>query len=301
MLDLINSNYKWIWWVKLIDSWKKWPSIWISVCTHWWEHAWLKALEYIYKNFKIEEELIKWKVYFILTNKKAYKKSLKEWNKQPVKYRFIEENLNRCCDKEDFKNSSSYEVKRALELENVLKDLDYHLDIHSTYSPSEAMLITTKKWWKISGIFNVDTISSWIPEVQVWKPFIDITERNWWIWIWLEAWYEKDETWFKIWVENFLRLLNYLWMLDWKKIKEYLSNNKSNIELDVYDSIIYEWEWFKPIKNFKHKDIVKKWEIITIYNWKEIRAKKDSYILMPWLNAIWEEYCFLAKNNTLNK
>ncbi len=297
MLDLLNETYNWINWIKEIDSWKEWPIVWISVCTHWGEHAWLKAVKYLSEKLDIENNLIKWKIYFILTNIKAYKKSLINWNKNPVDFRFIDENLNRCCSVENLKKSNLYEAKRALELENILKKLDYHLDIHSTYNPSEAMLITSKKWWKISEYFNVDTIYSWITDVQIWKPLIDITERNGWIWIWLEAWCEKDDTWFKIWVENSIRFLWKLWMIDEKKFNNEISSDKKNIHIKVYDSIIVEWEWFTPIKQFKHKEIVKKWDVIAIYKNKKYTAKKDSYILMPNINTIWEEYCFLWEVN----
>lgn len=296
MLDLLNEKYDWINWVKVIDSWIKWPNVWISVCTHWGEHAWLKTLEYLTDELDIENNLTKWKIYFILTNIDAYKKSLLSWNKNPVESRFIEDNLNRCCSEDNMKKSVSYEVKRALELVPILKKLDYHLDIHSTYNPSEAMLITTSNWVKeLSNTFNVDTIYSWIPDVQVWKPFIDITERNWWIWIWLEAWCEKDDTWFHIWVENTVRLLDKLWMIHEEKFKNEFSINKTNLNIKVYDSIIVEWKWFIPSKIFKHKDFIRKWEIIATFKDKEYIAKKDSYILMPSINGVWEEYCFLGE------
>lgn len=295
ILDLLNQNYNWVDWVKEIDSWVKWPNICISVCIHWWEHAWLRVVEYLFEKLNIERELIYWKIYFILANLEAYKKSLKDENISPVESRFIDENLNRCCSIENMRYATSYELKRALELTDILKNIELHFDIHSTYTKSESMLITTEKWFnRYSNIFNVDTIYSWITEKQVWKPFIDITERYWWIWIWLEAWYEGDNTWYKIWVENSIRLLNELWMIDWKKFNNELTINKNNNYKKVYWSIIINEDCFEPIKIFNHNDIVKKWEIIAICWNKKIIAEKDSYILLPSPKMIvWEEYCFL--------
>ena len=97
-LDLLNQSYEWVLWVKEIDSGIEWPNVCISVCTHWWEHAGLKAIEYIYESLNIKQELIKWKIYFILTNVEAYKKSLKDNNSNPVDSRFIDENLNNDID-----------------------------------------------------------------------------------------------------------------------------------------------------------------------------------------------------------
>ena len=196
------------------------------------------------------------------------------------------------------RESTSYEVQRALEIMWVLKKIDFHLDIHSTYNKSEAMLISSINWLKdLDNTFNVDAIYKWITDIQVWKPLINITERNGWVWIWLEAWYEKDDSWYRIWVENSVRLLNKLWMIKEEKFKSELDYNKHNINIKVYDSVIIEWESFYPSRQFKHKEIVKKWELIATYKDTQYIASKDSYILMPNMNGIWEEYCFLGEVN----
>ena len=67
MYNLLNKNYDWINWVELIDSWKKWPNLWISVCTHWWEVVWLDILEYLKENwFRKSEKINKFiiKIYY---------------------------------------------------------------------------------------------------------------------------------------------------------------------------------------------------------------------------------------------
>lgn len=294
-LDLINQNYNSVAWIKEIDSWIDWHNLCISVCTHWWEHAWLKAVEYLYEIIDIQKELIKWRIFFILVNIQAYKKSLEYWNIIPEEFRFIDENLNRCCSTINIQKSVSYEVKRAIELTPLLSNVDYHLDIHSTYSPkSEAILITSNKSKEISNIFNIDVIYSWLINAQVGVPLIDITQRFWWIWIWLEAWYEKDKDWFKIWVENSLRLLTSLWMIKDDILNNLFDKLKENKNMNIYSSIIVSWKNFSPIKDFKHWEIIKAWNTIA-YNWnKEIKLDRDSYILFPApILRLWEEYCFL--------
>jgi|GEM_PF-6004793 len=77
-------------------------------------------------------------------------------------------------------SGNSYEAKRAKELEKILQDVDYHLDIHSTYStPSRAIAISTERSRElVRESLNVDLILENIPQVQVGKPFIDIVERH---------------------------------------------------------------------------------------------------------------------------
>ena len=77
-------------------------------------------------------------------------------------------------------SGSSYEARRAKELEQVLQDVDYHLDVHSTYqTPSKAMAITTERSRElVRTTLNVDLILENVPLVQVGKPFIDIVERH---------------------------------------------------------------------------------------------------------------------------
>jgi hypothetical protein len=63
--------------------------------------------------------------------------------------------MNRCCSIENLKESNSIEVRRILELLPVLNKLDFLFDIHSTYSPSDSMMILTKKsYQEFSDVFN---------------------------------------------------------------------------------------------------------------------------------------------------
>ncbi len=71
--DKMFNNIKWI---DLIDSKIQWPTLWISVCTHWWEIVWLDILKYLIEEIDIKNNLKKWKIFLILNNIKACKKCL---------------------------------------------------------------------------------------------------------------------------------------------------------------------------------------------------------------------------------
>jgi hypothetical protein len=53
--------------------------------------------------------------------------------------------MNRCCSEQNLKTSISAEVNRVLEIMPILQQLDIIFDIHSTYSPSDSMIILTNK------------------------------------------------------------------------------------------------------------------------------------------------------------
>lgn len=304
-MNLLESTHLWIPWVYLMDSGVPGPTVAISACTHGGEHAWLKAINDLVENVEIEKHLIKWKVFFILTNIEAYKKSVSEGNELPDLYRSLEANLNRCCTIEDMNNATTYEARRAKELEHILRNTDYHLDIHSTYSKSEAIAISTERSRiLVQTTLNVDVIYENLTEIQTWKPFIDIAERNGGIWIWIEAWCELDNTWFNIWVENSLRLLSWLGLIPTQLLNTNYSN-KNNVLIHVYGKIVPTGANFDTVQKFEHNNVIKAWELIWKDSIREYRVERESIIIMPTkTEAIRrnlsegknpEEFCFLGE------
>lgn len=281
-MNLLKSTHLWISWVYLMDSGIPGPTVAISACTHGGEHAWLKAINYLVHVLEINKHLIKGRLYCILTNIKAYEQSITEGNNDPESNRFIEANLNRCCTQEDMDIGKSYEARRAKELEGILKWVGYHLDIHSVYKePSKAIAIATKKSSElVTKVLNVDSILEGLTQVQIWRPFIDITERHGGIWIWLEAWYELDGTWFEIWVENSLRLLASLGMLP-QMLLDHKYSRKENKLIRIHGAIVPMGIDFDTVKELSSGDIIKAWELIWMDSTGEYRAKKDSIVLMP--------------------
>jgi len=298
MSELLNKYHNGIQWIQTIESKYNGPTVTITACTHWWELAWEKSIAHLLDYYQIEQNLTCWKIHLILTNIEWYKKSLTM--DRPQDARFIDENLNRCCSLENLAISTAYEVQRALELEPILKQTDVHFDIHSTYTPSQSMLINTpESQWKFDWVFNTDVIYSWITDVQVWKPFIDITIRNWWLWIWIECGDENDSKVYKIGSENSIRLFENLQMLEsWLLMPESI-DQKENKLLQISSSIIVNDHTFTPAQNFKHNQKVKKWEIIAYSTNKNFVAEENLIILLPNPKLIpLEEYCFLARDKS---
>lgn len=301
MKTLSKNTYEGIQWIKLFDSLKKWPTLGIGACTHWWETVWLEIMEFLERTVWIDKILTRWKLFFILINIPAYEHYLK--TQDVMNSRFIEENLNRSCSEKNIKKSNSQEIKRIREIYPLLASLDIFLDIHSTYTPSESITIFTQKSYKLFHATlntNVELID--LTKKQVWKPVIDITERNWWIWIGIETGCQFDKEWFKTWVDNILRVLKKLKMINWVwDLKQYILNQTPKKSIKITKTIIIKNGKFKSAKNFKHWDKVKKWDLIA-FDWEQnIFTNKDCIILMPTpkklqKKIIWEEFCFLGEN-----
>lgn len=298
MSELLDHTYDWINWVKLIDSWNPWPVIWISACTHWWEVVWIEIIENLIYKLNFEKNIQKGKVFFILSNIEAYKKFLK-WDSNDIENildcRYIDENLNRCCDENNLKNPKSYESKRANELKPILNTLNYHFDIHSVMSPSSSILIyTNKSFKKLKKIFNCDMELIDITEIQVWKPLIDICERNWWCWIWIETWSQLDKSWYKVWIDNIIRFLHFLWIVSESFWANFLSAYKISKKIKVISSILVKNNTFYTNRHFSNMEQIDKWDFIA-YNWETKIYANDNYIvLLPKPKPLlWEEFCFL--------
>lgn len=301
MSVLLNHTYNWINWVKLIDSWKPWPIIWISACTHWWEVVWIEIIEYLLNMLNLEKEIQKGKLYLILSNIEAYNK-FRKWDYNNIENilncRYIDENLNRCCDENNLNNSDSYEAKRAKELTQILKTLNYHFDIHSVMTQSPPMLLYTKKSFNIlKNVFNTDLELIDITKVQVWKPLIDICERNWWYWIWIETWSQLDKSWYKVWLDNITRLLHFLWIVNKSFWANLLADNKEREKIKVLSSIMVKNNFFYTNRHFSNMEQIQKWEFIA-FDWEnKIFAPDNCFILFPKPKPfIWEEFCFLWKD-----
>ncbi len=309
MHSLTQNRYKWIPGIKIIDSWNPGLNIGISVCTHGSETVWLDVLDFLENTFHLQSRLLQWKIYFILTNIEAYIYSLSDCNKNTLdyfyKYRFIEENMNRCCSEKNIAEWKSSEARRIRELKPILwKEIDILLDIHSTSSPSTSMSIIGEKAkdsWMLS-ILNTKQEFIWVPKAQVWKPFIDIVERWNWIGIWLEAGCQFDTQWFKIGIDNVLRLLE---KTNHIKIRnadtEFLEKPVEKTSYKIFASIIIESADFTFSKKYFHGQKIKLWEYICRNKGRKVYAEQDCVILLPkphmdnYSKLIGEEGCFLGK------
>ena len=109
------------------------PSYSILVCVHGNETCGLKAIMSLQESGDLYFFLKKGSLSILLANKEAYQKN----------QRIIHCDLNRSIGKENL--SYPYERKRAILVENLIRNSDYTLDLHSTSSPSPSHAIPCDK------------------------------------------------------------------------------------------------------------------------------------------------------------
>lgn len=121
-----------------LDSGKPGPSAGIIACVHGNEPVGLAAIQYLLSDIVLECG----KLFFIIGNPQAainYFSASCDDSRQECRY--LDKNLNRLPEIEEFSGSDIYEYQRAEELLPVLQQLDGVLDLHSTSSDAPPMLI----------------------------------------------------------------------------------------------------------------------------------------------------------------
>lgn len=295
-LNLIDQQYKNVQWVLNIPSNKPWKNILISALTHGWETAWLDVIDYLLWQYEISKRINSWSITMMLSNIDAYQSYLEHWDFMAARY--LQENMNRCATVERIANPVSPETRRINELVTIIEWCDLHVDLHSTTMSSMPIAIYSNRLSsELQSALNVSQHCQWIIEVQVWKPLIDIIERNWWTGIGLELWKQSDKTAFTRWVDNILRILEYEWLIDLGAGDPNLLPQEFNKIYQIYDSIVVsDVSNFKLTKDYQHGEQVNLWDIIA-YQWTDpIVASMNSTVILPTAKLYpWEEYCFLAK------
>ncbi len=314
MNSILTSVHNEVPWVLHLDSWTQWPVFWVSSCVHWWEVTWIRIIEeFLKSNKEWRIKLIKWSLMLILANVDAYKSFIdvtssldntmtKEKLEAVKKYRYLDENMNRCTAEDNLNVSISREVKRVNELSKTLENIDILLDIHTTSTPSDSIMIYSS-WMgreKYSDICNTKEHLIDITDHLAWKPFFDMVERSGGVWLAIESWYELDDQWYKVWFENLIRLLDEEWMIEvewW--VDQFYSPRKENRKIQIYDHIVFRNNDFSSIylkdKPLHHGQILPEGTYMW-FDWlADIFLSEVSIIIMPNVGVkyIWEEFCFL--------
>lgn len=255
----------------------------------------MDILENIYN---IGQKLLCGRIFFILANTDAYKKLLKTWN--VVASRYVDENMNRCCAPEFLANSMNLERKRVREILPILADLDIHLDIHSTYTPSESMAIYSRRYYETQKPnLNVDITLIWLPEIVIGKPLIDIVERLGGKSLAIETGDVNDEASTSVALESITNLLMQHKMIALDS--QYELPKKAWKKISIYGSLLVKNDSFASEKRHGHGDKIQKEETIAHDSENNYIAEKESIIIMPApihsniSTFIWEEYCFLGE------
>jgi len=276
-------------WIIKFDSNKKWKIVTLVACTHWDEKIWYEVFKFLIENFNIKDKLKLWKLNLVIGNLKW----LKLWKK------YIDTDLNRIWDFNDEKKET-YEYKRAKEIEKILIESDFVLDLHSTTNPSPSFLIPN---WEINKFFlesfNCEYIINNISDFLHWKPLIKyVSEKNNKSKSMVIECFWKNNTDKEIYINNVINFLNKTSIINEElpfKIKKNKPKNYK-VEKAIYaESMDVDFKYSSKPKSF---DKIKKWSLI-LTDWnKKIYAESDLLILMPTKpRYIWEEIMYILKKS----
>lgn len=283
----ITQNYKNIDSCIEIDTWIKWPTVSIFSWVHWDEISWIYATNiFLDKLEKWEIKVNCWKINLVL---EANEVAVKD-KKREVCY-----NLNRLF-KDDIVYWDTYEEKRAIDLKKILRESEYHLDLHSTSGPSIPFLFSEMSNFQLAKKLWISHIVWWWWELDEWVISWDTelyVNKLWWTWFTFEAWNHDNPEW---WKNSYQMILNFLSSLDLIDKKYFKEIWKEEVYFKVIDSYIAKTDNFRysiEIENFKK---LKKWTLI----WKdwdeEIIAKDNMILTMPKTNyKKWWEVFFIWK------
>lgn len=262
----------------VFDTHIPWPTTTILWWIHGDEIAWVKTVDYLVNQIESKLlELLNWKLIF------AY------WNEEAIQAnkRQIEHNMNRLFQ-DQYLNSSSqdYEIQRAQELAQIMKQTDYLLDIHSTSSSTAPFIFAEDIWNELkiaNGIFHGKTILGWEAmadgSVISWDTN-GFVHQHWGMALTLEWWSHKDVSTFEVSKQVSLSLLSFLWMT--KNIIENISHSWENYEMyKIQTSTSGNIEFSKKFNNF---DQVETWDLIYTDGEEKIYAKENFTILLPNMN-----------------
>ncbi len=142
---------------------KKGPKVGLIACTHGDETIGLHAFRKL-KTYLKSHPLIKGEIFLITNNLKA----------KESKNRYCDINMNRLPPNAlAQKNPKASELKRLQKLFPIMQDLDYVLDLHSTSTMAEPMvIILNQKIPQIAKTLGIQTIVCNMQKIQKGRPFI---------------------------------------------------------------------------------------------------------------------------------
>lgn len=285
---------------------KKGPCVGITICTHGNEPGGLAAAEALI-DYLSRNPLLCGSLYVVVNNLKATEKfflALKQTDREQSRY--IDINMNRLPkDTLMLHNDNKYEVRRAQQLRKIWRKFDVALDIHSTTSPSDPMIISkgrnSKKLQKIIKGFNIAHLITNIDSIQIGKPAFSFygNKNKELLALAVETGQHTQKTSLERATQVTFKLLENLKMITpqtefkpQKLIKVY----------EVYDKVIFPNLAYDLVKKYKTYDSLNRGEIIARDNQgNTIRAASDGHILFPTERRgerkdISEEVGFLSKS-----
>lgn len=282
---LLNSSYEGVDGVIKFQGLNPGPCVGITICTHGNEPSGLAAASFLIEKLSVNP-LQCGTLFLVLNNIEATKMYFAaETEEQQRKARYIDVNMNRLPnDVLELKKDTRYEVKRAQELNMIWKEFDIGLDIHSTTSPTDPMIISKgNEFNKISNLIrgfpmsvlisNIDSAQTTLPafalygQVESEIPVLAI-----------ETGQHTDHIAFSRSVDCVESLLQNLKMLPGTpKVK---TNHFHEYIID--SSILFPNNTFDLVRNFKTYESVVAGELLAKDSiGTEIRAPHDGHLIFP--------------------
>ncbi|MBU2496944.1 MAG: succinylglutamate desuccinylase/aspartoacylase family protein [Nanoarchaeota archaeon] len=248
-----------------INSKKKGPIVVIMGGVHGDEICGVKVIDFLKKHIK---EIDRGTIYLIYGNPLAIKQEK----------RFVEMNLNRAFlqeNKIDKIKINSYEYKRAKELMPILSSANFLLDIHSSKTPNaKPFVICEPHSYKLISHLPFQIVSSGWDKLEPGSTDAYVN-KNKKYGICIECGYHTDKKTYDLAKKSALIFLNETVIL---KGENYKSITYPQKIINVYKIYITKTN-FKPVRQFLDFELIKSNELIGFDGKKEIRTKKESFII----------------------
>ena len=266
-----------------IDSGKLGPVLGITACTHGNEPAGLAIFAHLLEELDIRNTIKYGTLYLVINNLAAAKKyfDLSDSDDKSCS-RFLDINMNR-LPKDVLTNESDErsEAKRARELRQIWKRFDYGIDIHSTESDIEPMIISKGGIFRQDLIrgFPIEKLISNIDRVQIGVPAYSFYgDANSSVFAIESGQHEKDATFVRA-ATCAESLLQNLHMLD----------GEPSVRIDAYReffidaSVVFIDMSYDFVKNFTEEEMVSKGQVLAVSSngLTDITAPFDGALIMP--------------------
>lgn len=273
-----------------ITSNTPWPNICIVACTHGNETAGIKIFEELIRE-GIDKQIRKGSLRLLVSNIEAY--NAYKSQKDPLKYRFIDHDMNRIWNTPFIEGSIEY--KRREELKTILEQSDIILDIHSVSKGEDILGIAdnkslpdAKKFMDVENILVQDIESS---SMTSW------CARQGKLAFGIEAWNHTSDEGLQNGLRNVKNMLVYFWMIE-GELKRDFSIPES---LEFFKEIRIKSDNFHYVRDFSGFTEIQPWELIAYDSLIEVR-NNESFSLVLWLVRKelkkWDGAGFLFRKNT---
>jgi predicted deacylase len=272
--------------VLCFDSGVPGPCVGVTISTHGNEPSGLAALHY-FREKKIADRLTRGSVVFVLNNILAcerYFASLRisdpqkrETGKRAA--RFYDVNMNRLpANTLRLSNDHRYEIRRAIELRSVWKRFDVGLDIHSTKSASDPMIVALGRVSpQLYDNFPIRSVIRNIERIQTGKPASYFYGKPGVTPVFgIEAGSHESLKAFQVAAACVVTLLDNMNMLESGKNRQRTAQKR---EYKINQSVFFPNESYLLVKRFSNFEKIKAGDIIAKGNGKDIVASRSGHII----------------------